>query len=177
MGQEPGKGLRLGFNPPEPLAASHRLGDFACGEASLDAWIKRTALANQASGASRTFVVTDEEGNVRGYHALAAGAVAHRQATGGVRRNMPDPVPVMVLARLAVDRKAQGMHLGAALLQDAVNRAVAVSQNAGVRALLVHALHEEAKRFYEHYGFQQSPTHPLTLMLRLSPRPLEGRRG
>lgn len=90
---------------------------------------------------------------------------------------MPDPVPVMVLARLAVDRKAQGMHLGAALLQDAVNRAVAVSQNAGVRALLVHALHEEAKRFYEHYGFQQSPTHPLTLMLRLSPRPLEGRRG
>lgn len=73
----------------------------------------------------------------------------------------------MVLARLAVDRRAQGLHLGAALLQDAVNRAVAVSQNAGVRALLVHALHE-AKQFYEHYGFQPSPTHPMTLMLRLS---------
>jgi GNAT superfamily N-acetyltransferase len=81
---------------------------------------------------------------------------------------MPDPVPVMVLARLAVDRRAQGLHLGAALLQDAVNRAVAVSQNAGVRALLVHALHVKAKQFYEHYGFQPSPTHPMTLMLRLS---------
>jgi len=134
----------------------------------LDDWLKRRALANQASGASRTFVVTDEGGHVRGYYAMAAGAVSHRLATSGVRRNMPDPVPVMVLARLAVDRRAQGLHVGAALLQDAVNRAVAVSQNAGVRALLVHALHEKARQFYEHYGFQSSPTHPMTLMLRLS---------
>lgn len=156
------------FNPPEPLTASHRLDDFECGEASLDDWIKRRALANQSSGASRTFVVTDEEGNVRGYYAIAAGAVAHRQATGGVRRNMPDPIAVMVLARLAVERRAQGLQLGAVLLQDAVNRTVAVSENAGVRALLVHALHEKAKQFYEHYGFQPSPTHPMTLMLRLS---------
>jgi len=74
----------------------------------------------------------------------------------------------MVLARLAVDRRAQGQHLGASLLQDAVNRAVAVSHNARVRALLVHALHEKAKQFYEHYGFQPSPAHPMTLMLRLS---------
>ncbi len=161
-------GLSLQFNPPEPLTASHRLDDFECGEVSLDDWIKRRALANQSSGASRTFVVTDEEGNVRGYYAMAAGAVSSRQATGGVRRNMPDPIPVMVLARLAVDRRTQGLQLGAALLQDAVNRAVAVSQNAGVRALLVHALHEKAKQFYEHYGFQPSPTHPMTLMLRLS---------
>lgn len=153
---------------PEPLAASHRLDDFECGEAALDDWLKRRALSNQSSGASRTFVVTDEGGHVRGYYAMAAGAVSHQLATSGVRRNMPDPVPVMVLARLAVDRKAQGLHLGAALLQDAVNRAVAVSQNAGVRALLVHALHEKAKQFYEHYGFQPSPTHPMTLMLRLS---------
>ncbi len=88
-------------------------------------------------------------------------------ATRSLRRNMPDPVPVMVLARLAVDHRAQGIQLGAALLQDAVNRAVAVSQNAGVRALLVHALHDRAKAFYEHYGFQSSPLHPMTLMLRL----------
>ena len=80
---------------------------------------------------------------------------------------MPDPVPVMVLARLAVDRRAQGIKLGAALLQDAVTRAVAVSENTGVRALLVHALDERAKQFYEHYGFQESPQHPMTLMLRL----------
>lgn len=134
----------------------------------LDDWLKRRALSNQASGASRTFVVTDEVSRVLGYYAMAAGAVSHQLATSGVRRNMPDPVPVMVLARLAVDRRAQGLHLGGALLQDAVNRAVAVSQNAGVRALLVHALHEKARQFYEHYGFRPSPTHPMTLMLRLS---------
>lgn len=153
---------------PEPLAVSHRLDDFECGEAVLEEWLKRRALANQASGASRTFVVADQDSRVCGYYAMAAGAVSHQLATSGVRRNMPDPVPVMVLARLAVDRRVQGQHLGASLLQDAVNRAVAVSQNAGVRALLVHALHEKAKQFYEHYGFQPSPTHPMTLMLRLS---------
>jgi GNAT superfamily N-acetyltransferase len=160
--------VSLQLSPPEPLAASHRLDDFECGETVLDDWLKRRAMANQSSGASRTFVVADENNRVRGYYAMAAGAVTHELATRGVRRNMPDPVPVMVLARLAVDRSTQGLHLGAALLQDAVNRAVAVSQNAGVRALLVHALHEKAKQFYEHYGFQPSPTHPMTLMLRLS---------
>ena len=153
---------------PEPLAASHRLDCFDCGEAVLDDWLKRRALANQSSGASRTFVLADQEGFVCGYYAMAAGAVSHQLATSGVRRNMPDPVPVMVLARLAINRRARGQHLGASLLQDAVNRAVSVSQNAGVRALLVHALHEKAKQFYEHYGFQPSPTHPMTLMLRLS---------
>ena len=156
------------LRPPAPLAASHRLDDFDCGEAALDDWLKRRALANQSSGASRTFVATDQDGIVCGYYAIAAGAVAHQLATSSVRRNMPDPVPVMVLARLAVDRRAQGQHLGGSLLKDAVSRAVAVSHIAGVRALLVHALHEKAKQFYEHYGFQPSPTHPLTLMLRLS---------
>ena len=153
---------------PEPLAASHLLDDFECGEAVLDDWLKRRALANQSSGASRTFVAADEGARVCGYYAMAAGAVSPQLATSGVRRNMPDPVPVMVLARLAVDRRAQGLHLGGALLQDAVNRAVAVSQNPGVRALLVHALHDRARQFYEHYGFQPSPVHPMTLMLRLS---------
>ncbi|MDM0075210.1 GNAT family N-acetyltransferase [Variovorax sp. J2P1-59] len=154
---------------PQPLIAAHALGEFESGEASLDTWLQRRALANQASGASRTFVVTDKDGRVFGYYAMAAGAVAHQMATTGVRRNMPDPIPVMVLGRLAVDRRVQGVKLGAAMLQDAVFRAVTVSQNAGVRALLVHALHDRAKAFYEHYGFQESPGHPLTLMLRLSP--------
>jgi len=158
----------LQLSPPQPLAASHRLDDFECGEAVLDDWLKRRALANQSSVASRTFVIADQDGCVYGYYAMAADAVSHQLATSGVRRNMPDPVPVMVLARLAVDRRAQGQHLGASLLQDAVNRAVTVSQNAGVRALLVHTLHERAKQFYEHYGFQPSRTHPMTLMLRLS---------
>jgi GNAT superfamily N-acetyltransferase len=157
--------LQLGA--PEPLGASHLLDDFDCGEAMLDDWLRRRALSNQQSGASRTFVVADENGRVRGYYALAAGAISHQLASGGVKRNMPDPVPVMVLARLAVDRRAQGLHLGAALLRDAVLRAVAVSRNAGVRALLLHALHEKARQYYEHHGFQPSPIHPMTLMLRL----------
>lgn len=159
--------MSLQLSTPEPLTSAHFLDKFNSGEPSLDDWLKKRALANQASGASRTFVVVDQHQKVCGYYAMAAGAVAHQSATSSVRRNMPDPVPVMVLARLAVDSQAQGIKLGAALLQDAVNRAVAVSHNAGVRALLVHALHERARLFYEHYGFQASPAHPLVLMLRL----------
>lgn len=152
---------------PAPLTSAHSLEAFSCGEPALDEWLKRRALANQGSGASRTFVVADGQGQVFGYYALAAGAVAHQAASGSVRRNMPDPIPVLVLARLAIDVQAQGLKLGASLLQDAVQRAVAVSQNAGVRALLVHALDERARQFYAHYGFQPSPAHPMTLMLRL----------
>ncbi|WP_367849508.1 GNAT family N-acetyltransferase [Rhodoferax sp. WC2427] len=159
--------MSLQLSAPQPLTANHQLSPFACGEASLDDWLKRRALTNHLSGASRTFVVADPEGQVFGYYALAAGAVAHQDATSAVRRNMPDPVPVMVLARLAVDQRAQGLKLGASLLQDAVNRALAVAQNAGVRALLVHALNDQAKAFYAHYGFQGSALHPLALMLRL----------
>jgi len=160
--------MNLKLSAPQPLSSSHRLDGFACGEVSLDECLKRRTLPNQLSGASRTFVVADQEGTVFGYYAMAAGAVLHQMATSGVRRNMPDPVPVMALARLAIDHRAQGIKLGAAMLQDAVSRAVTVSQNAGVRALLVHALNERAKQFYEHYGFQESPQHPMTLTLRLA---------
>src|SRR5690606_23238736 len=120
--------MSLQLNSPIPLAATHILDDFACGEASLDEWLKRRALANHLSGARRTFVVTDKEGRVRGYYAMAAGAVSHQAATSNVRRNMPDPVPVMVLARLAVDHRAQNIKLGASLLQDAVGRAVKIGR-------------------------------------------------
>lgn len=175
MGQAAREGLNVPLGLPEPLSVRHQLTEFDCGEAVRDEWLKRRALTNQSSGASRTFVVSGENDAVRGYYALAAGAVSHAFATSGVRRNMPDPVPVMVLARLAVDRQAQGSHLGAALLQDAVKRAVAVSQHAGVSALLVHALHEKASHFDERYGFQPSPVHRLTLMLRLSGAKAEDR--
>lgn len=159
--------MSLQLSAPVPLAGVHLLDEFNCGESSLDDWLKKRAMSNQVSGASRTFVAVDQDQRVCGYYAMAAGAVAHHSATSSVRRNMPDPVPVMVLARLAVDTRAQGVKLGASLLQDAVNRAVAVSYNAGVRALLVHALHDRAKLFYEHYGFQASPAYPLVFMLRL----------
>lgn len=152
---------------PEPLNSAHLIDAFDGGGSVLDEWLRKRALGNQASGASRTFVVTDTSGRVMGYYALAAGAVAHETATTSVRRNMPDPVPVLVLGRLAVDRLAQGMHVGAALLQDAVRRAVGVSADAGIRALLVHALSDRAKQFYLQYGFQASSLHPMTLMMRL----------
>ncbi len=158
----------MNLQPPAPLTQHHKLDTFYCGEPVLDDWLKRRALANQVSGATRTFVVANSQHTVQGYYALAAGAVAHQAATRAIRHNMPDPVPVMVLARLAVDKRAQGIKLGAALLQDAVGRAVTVSQNARVRALLVHALNDRARQFYEHYGFQASPAHPMTLMLRLA---------
>lgn len=159
-----------GLTRPQPLAAHHRLDAFTCGEPSLDDWLKRRAWTNQGTGATRTFVVSDAQDRVLGFYGLSAGAVAHQVATGAVKRNMPDPIPVLILARLAVDRHAQGIKLGAALLQDAVKRAVAVSQEAGVRALLVHAMHERARQFYEHYGFRASPVHPMTLMLPLNVR-------
>ena len=163
--------MSLDLVAPQPLAPDHNCIDFSCGELVLDDWLKRRALINQVSGASRTFVVADRDHRVWGYYAMAAGAVSHQIATGNIRRNMPDPVPVMVLGRLAVDRRAQGIKLGGSLLQDAVNRAINVAQNTGVRALLVHALNEPVKRFYEYYGFQASPAEPLVLMLRLNQAP------
>ncbi len=161
---------RLTLRAPELLSPDHLVSAFACGEAVLDDWLKRRALANQSSGASRTFVVTNDEQQVMGYYALAAGAVAHQSASRNIRQNMPDPIPVMVLARLAVDVRAQRAKLGTALLKDALQRCLLVSQQAGVRALLVHALNERAQQFYQHYGFKTSPAHPMTLMMRLPER-------
>lgn len=159
--------MSLQLSVPQALTAAHVLDGFDCAAGSLNDWLKRRALANQSSGASRTFVVADLNDVVYGYYALAAGAISHQIATGTVRRNMPDPIPAMVLGRLAVDRRAQGIKLGAALLQDAVSRVVNISHSVGVRVLLVHAIDDNARRFYLHYGFQQSPLDAMTLMLRL----------
>jgi len=159
----------MNLQAPVPLAPEHNVNFFSCSESVLDDWLKRRALANQSNGASRTFVVTDGEQQVVGYYALAAGAVTHQDATRAIRQNMPDPIPVMVLARLAVDTRAQGMKLGASLLHDAMRRCVGISSSAGVRAMLVHALNERARDFYEYYGFKASPVNPMTLMLRIGP--------
>jgi len=164
--------MSLRLTEPRPLELAHGVTGFDCSEPSLNDWLKRRALANHLSGASRTFVVVDDQALVVGYYALAAGAIAHEVAPGDVRRNMPDPIPVIVLGRLAVDQRAQGIHLGAALLRDALQRATSVSQNAGVRAMVVHALHERARDFYEHFGFQASPLHPMTMVLRLGSHPV-----
>lgn len=152
---------------PVLLGAAHRIDAFDSGEPAMDDWLKRRALANQASGASRTFVVADAQGVVQGYYSLAAGAVDHAAAVSSIRRNMPDPIPVMVLGRLAIDRRSQGLGLGADLLRDAVLRTTRLAQEVGIRALLVHALHEPARAFYLHHGFSASALDPLVLMLRI----------
>lgn len=149
---------------PEKLRAEHDVSAFDCGEPVLNDWLRRRALQNQQSGASSTYVIL-EKMRVVGYYSLAAGSVARETAPGRVRRNMPDPVPVVVLARLAVDREFQGRNLGRALLRDAVLRTVQAAEIIGVRAILVHALSERAKRFYEDCGFAPSPISPLTLMV------------
>jgi GNAT superfamily N-acetyltransferase len=154
------------LSAPEPLSENHLVDRFACGEPSLDDWLRRRALANQASGASRTFV-TCRDAQVVGYYALAAGAITSHEAPGRLRRNMPDPIPAMVLGRLAIDRREQGKGLGAALLRDAVARTRRLAQEAGIAGMLVHALSEDAKRFYEHWGFIESPYNPMTLVARL----------
>ncbi len=151
---------------PEVLQPEHDLSAFDSGVPALDDWLRRRALRNQESGASRTYVVISE-GQVVGYYALANGAVAQTEATGRTRRNMPDPIPVMVLGRLAVDARMQGRGLGRALLRDAVLRTMQAAELAGIRAILVHALSDDAKRFYERCGFQPSPIDPMMLMITL----------
>ena len=152
------------ISTPEKLTAAHDLSQFLCGEPELDDWLMRKARNNEESGASRTYVVCSGR-QIMGYYALAAGAAAHAAAPGRVRRNMPDPVPVMVIGRLAVDLKFQGRGIGSALLKDAVLRTVQAAEIAGIRAILVHAINESAKRFYEKLGFMASPTNPMTLMI------------
>ncbi|WP_461168468.1 GNAT family N-acetyltransferase [Uliginosibacterium sediminicola] len=130
--------------------------------APLNEWLRRRAPQNQASGASRTFVCC--EGNVVvGYYALAASAVAPAAAPGRFRRNMPDPIPVVVLARLAVTTSHQGQGLGRALFQDAARRALFAADAIGVRGLIVHALSESARSFYQQLGLEASPLDPMTL--------------
>jgi GNAT superfamily N-acetyltransferase len=152
---------------PEPLGAAHAISDFDSGVSSLDDWLKRRAMQNQVSGASRTFV-TCADGRVVGYYALASSAVMLAAAPGRFRRNMPNPIPVVVLARLAVDRSTQGKGLGRALFQDAANRVIRAAEAIGIRGLLVHALSEEAKAFYIALGLEVSPLEPMTLMVTIT---------
>jgi GNAT superfamily N-acetyltransferase len=156
-----------GLLPPEPLADEHDIGDFRSGEASLDDWLKRRARANQVSGASRTYVVCEER-RVIGYYALASGVVTVESAAGRFRGNMPDPIPVAVLARLAVDRDWQGRGIGRALFRDAARRVAHAAEAIGIRSMVVHAISEEAKNFYLALGFDASPSEPMTPMATLS---------
>jgi len=150
--------------PPEPISERHETDAFDCGESELNEWLRRRALANEIGGASRTYVVC--RGNrVVAYYSLSVGSVRPELTPGRVRRNMPSPIPVMLIGRLGVDRTAQGLGLGRALVADALGKTLVASRIAGIRAVLVHALNENARAFYEKVGFLPSPIEPLTLML------------
>jgi GNAT superfamily N-acetyltransferase len=155
------------LSPPEPLADHHDFGDFQSGESSLDDWLRRRARGNQASGASRTYVVCEGK-LVVAYYALASGVIAVESAPGRFRRNMPNPIPVVVLARLAVDQKWQGKGIGRALFRDAAQRVAHAADAIGIRDIVVHAISEEAKNFYVRLGFDPSPSESMTLMVTLS---------
>jgi GNAT superfamily N-acetyltransferase len=157
----------LALSAPSPLGEAHRLDDFQCTAPELTKWLMERARQNQASGASRCFVVCDAQQRVLGYYALAAGAVAHEQVPGRIRRNMPDPIPVIVLGRLAVHADRVGEGIGRGLLKDAVQRVLATCEQIGARALVCHAIDDEAKAFYLKHGFVESPINAMTVMLPL----------
>lgn len=148
---------------PEPLNSDHDIDGFDCGVASLNSWLARRAAANQVSGASRTFVACEDR-KVVAYYALASSAVAPAAAPGRFRRNMPDPVPVVVLGRLAVATSHHGQGLGRSLFQDAALRVIHAADAIGIRGMVVHALSDEAKAFYQRLGLDESPLDPMTLM-------------
>lgn len=160
-----GQGVTLAA--PEPLGAQHDTKSFHSRVETLDTWLKRRALKNQASGASRTFVACVDR-RVLAYYALASGSVAVAAAPGRFRRNMPNPIPVVVLGRLAVDESQQRRGIGRALVQDTARRVLSAADLIGVRGLLVRALSSDAKAFYEHLGFDASPRDPLLLMVTLN---------
>ncbi len=154
------------LSAPVRLTLDHDVQNFESGERSLDEWILQRALRNERDVASRTYVICANN-VVVGYYALSTGSIASVSAPGRIRRNMPDPIPVMLLGRLAIDRRWQGRGLGQALLRDAILRTIQVSDIAGVRAIAVNAISENARRFYEKYDFKSSPLDPLLMVLLL----------
>lgn len=158
------------ISAPEALAAHHVLEGFSSGVATLDTWLARRARANQSAGASRTYVVTDDGVHVVAFYAIAAGALATTHAPGPLKRDMPDPIPMAILGRLAVDTRHQGRGLGGALLKDAVLRVRTAAGILGLRGILVHAVSADAARFYARYGFVPGRSDPLTLVMSLAER-------
>jgi predicted N-acetyltransferase YhbS len=158
----------MGVEAPVPLNQSHDLASFDCGNIELSDWLKKKALKNQISGASKTFVVCDNK-RVVAYYSLAAGSIEHQFVNAKVKRNQPNPIPVVILGRLAVDKTYQNKGLGLDLVKNAIQRVFTASEAIGIRAILVHAIDESAKRFYEQKcGFTPSGFQDKTLMLLLT---------
>jgi GNAT superfamily N-acetyltransferase len=158
------------YRTPEPLDKGHLLDSFGCGERALDDWLKNHALTSQASGSARAYVTTPQDSlQVVGYYALAASQVEPANATSRLARGQPShrAIPVVLLARLAVDRDHQGRGIGRSLLRDALVRTIGAAESVGIRAMVVHAKGEAARQWYAKYGFEPSPSDPLHLILLL----------
>jgi GNAT superfamily N-acetyltransferase len=153
---------------PAPLTSEHDLTSFECGDDALNDWLRKRAMSNQVSNASRTFVICVNITSVVGYYSLATGSIARELTPGAVRRNMPGQIPVIILGRLAVDLNYQGIGLGNGMLRDAFHRVLHVSRDVAVRAILVHAISADAQRFYRKNGFVESEFDPMTLLLPVS---------
>jgi GNAT superfamily N-acetyltransferase len=157
----------MSLSAPTLLLVEHDTALFSCGHASLDEWLKRRALSNQKAGASRTYVVI-EANRVIAYYALASGALTSTLATGKLKRNMPDPIPMAILGRLAITQGFQGKGLGRALFRDAALRVLSAAETIGIRGLLVHAISDEAAAFYNALGLEPSISEPRTMMVTLA---------
>jgi len=148
----------MGFRSPRALSATDDCSTFDCGADSLDNWLRLRALKNETTGASRTFVSVDSDsGGVAGYYCLSASSLCLEEAPGAVRRNMPAPVPVILIGRLAVDRRWKGRGLGASLLQHAMLKGIEASRIVGARAFIVDAIDDAAEAFYRRFGFTLMP--------------------
>ena len=153
---------------PEPIGPHHQVAAFDCGAQALNEFLVRHALTNHQSGSAKTFVATSDRHVVVGYYSLAAAQVLYADAPSRLQKGVArHPIPVVLLARLAVDRAWQGKGLGPGLLKDAILRVLAAAEGIGVRALLVHAKDDKAKEFYLHYDFEPLPGYPLHLVLLL----------
>lgn len=160
--------MEINVTAPVLLTEQHVLEPFDCGNEVLDDWLRRRAMKNQHLNASRTFVIC-QEGTMRvvGYYSIATGSVSHVDLGRSLRQNMPDPIPVVLLGRLAVDVCTQGHNYGKWLLNDAVVRVSSLADQVGIKAIMVHAINEQAKAFYEYFGFVQSPVAANTLFYKI----------
>lgn len=159
----------MAYAGPELLAGEHLLEGFDCGQPALNEWLIHRALNNQASGTSRTWVIVEAGSHdVVAFYASATASILRSSAPQRMRRNQPAEMPAVLLARMAVDGRHQGRGLGAALLKHFMLKAFEVAKSVGVRLLLIHAKDDEAKSFYVHYGFVESPFDPLVMMMLLA---------
>lgn len=157
----------MSLRRPEPLVAQHHLDAFDCGQSSLNDWLVRHARQAQSSGSAKTFVVADHQ-RVAGYFSLTVGHIDTYEAPERIRKGMGQyPLPVVILARLAVSKQYQGRGLGFGMLQDAIRRTILIAEHAGIRAMLTHPIDENATRFYTRFGFVPSPLREQQLLLLL----------